>query len=349
MANVWVAMSGGVDSSVAAALLVEQGHEVTGVTMQLLPSGDDETGCCSLSSASDARRVCDALGIRHVLLNYREAFEQQVVTPFAAAYARGTTPNPCIECNDRLKFSSLLAKASLQGAEALATGHYARVILQGGRCALARGLDAAKDQSYFLYRLTATQLEHVMFPLGELMKPQVRTIAATLALPTAAKTESQDVCFVASRDRADFVGQRFPDALEPGEITNTGGAVLGAHHGIAHYTVGQRKGLGVGGFGDPLYVKAVDPDTRRVMVGSHDELAVTRIEASDVVWHGEPTQECESMVRYRMKPQAARAAHTDDTLTVEFSSPLFGVAPGQSVVCYRDDVVLGGGIIRCTS
>jgi len=284
MARVFVAMSGGVDSSVAAALLVEGGHDVTGVTMQLWPSGEMEGGCCSVSAIRDAKRVCDTLGIPHYALNFRDVFEREVVAPFAAQYAAGHTPNPCIACNDRVKFSDLLARVSLQGAEYLATGHYARVIRDTeGEPWLARGLDAGKDQSYFLYRMTREQLEHTMFPVGELHKRDVRAIAQRLGLSVAEKPESQETCFASGGDYVPVIAARVPRALEPGPIVDTDGRVLGHHDG-----------------------------------------------------------------RMPAVPATARIAD-DGGLVVDFESALYGVAPGQSVVCYDGDTVVGGGVIACAN
>ena len=258
MARVFVAMSGGVDSSVTAALLLEQGHEVTGVTMQLWPSSEDEGGCCSVSAVRDARRVCDLLGIPHYTLNFRDAFERDVVAPFADEYAAGRTPNPCIACNDRLKFADLLAKVSAQGADYLATGHYARIVRDSsGAPWLARGRDPGKDQSYFLYRLTRAQMEHTLFPLGELHKADVRAAAERLGLHVAEKPDSQEVCFAAGGEHAAVVGARRPEAVVPGDIVDLDGCVVGRHEGIANYTVGQRKGLGVAA-PETLYVVRVE-------------------------------------------------------------------------------------------
>lgn len=349
MARVFVAMSGGVDSSVTAALLLEQGHDVTGVTMQLWPSSDDEGGCCSVSAVRDARRVCDLLGIAHYALNFREAFERDVVGPFADEYAAGRTPNPCIVCNDHLKFSDLLAKVSAQGAEFLATGHYARIVRDAsGAPWLARGLDPGKDQSYFLYRLTRPQMEHTLFPVGELHKSDVRAAAERLGLHVAEKPDSQEVCFASAGEHAGVVGARHPEALEPGDIVDLTGAIVGRHNGIANYTVGQRKGLGVAA-GEPLYVVRVDAENNRVVIGAKDALHVGRVDATDVVWHSSAEEPVSAMVRYRMAPRDAIARYDGERLVVEFASELEGVAPGQAVVCYRDDICLGGGTITCAS
>lgn len=350
MPRVFVAMSGGVDSSVAAALLLEQGHDVTGVTMQLWPSSDLEGGCCSVSAVRDARKVCDLLGIPHYTLNYREVFEREVVGPFAAEYARGRTPNPCIVCNDRVKFSDLLAKVAAQGADFLATGHYARIVSQGAdTLRLARGFDPDKDQSYFLYRLTDAQLAHTLFPVGELRKRDVRAIAERLGLPVARKAESQEACFAVAGDYVPVVAQRAASAVSPGDIVDSSGTVLGRHRGLAHHTVGQRKGLGIGGSGEPLFVLSLDAERNRVVVGGREQLAVIRVEARDVVWHGEASERVSAAVRYRMPGVDAIATYDGAALEMEFAEPLFGVARGQSVVCYRGDIVIGGGVIECTS
>lgn len=350
MARVFVAMSGGVDSSVAAALLLEQGHDVTGVTMQLWPSSDDEGGCCSVSAVRDARRVCDLLGIAHYTLNFRESFERQVVTPFAEEYAAGRTPNPCVVCNDRVKFDDLLARVKAQGADYLATGHYARIITgEDGTPRLAKGLDPGKDQSYFLYRMTREHLEQVLFPVGELVKPDVRSFAERIGIHVAEKPDSQETCFAPSGAYERVVAARAPGALEPGEIVDTDGNVLGYHTGLARYTVGQRKGLGIGGAAEPWYVVGLDCANNRVVVGDPSQLRVSIVRATDVVWHGSRCEHVGAAVRYRMSARAAIASVEDETLTVTFDEPLAGVAPGQSVVCYQDDIVVGGGVISCTS
>ena len=349
MARVFVAMSGGVDSSVAAALLLEQGHEVTGVTMQLWPSSDEEGGCCSVSAVRDARRVCDLLGIAHYTLNFRELFEREVVRPFADEYASGRTPSPCIVCNDVLKFSELLAKVMAQGADFLATGHYARTMHDtSGATWLAKGLDSAKDQSYFLYRLTPVQLDHVLFPVGELHKSETRAIAERFGLAVARKPDSQELCFAASGEHAEVVRTRRPEALTPGDIVDEKGRVLGRHEGIANYTVGQRHGIGVSAE-SPLYVLSIDAAGNRIVVGPRAHLAATRVIAKDVVWRGESREEVAAMVRYRMEPRPASASFAGGELALEFREPLEGVAPGQAVVCYRGDLVLGGGVIECAS
>jgi len=349
VARVFVAMSGGVDSSVSAALLMEQGHDVTGVTMQLWPSGEEEGGCCSVSAVRDARRVCDLLGIAHYTLNFRDAFEREVVEPFAEEYAAGRTPNPCIVCNDRVKFADLLARVSAQGAEFLATGHYARVVRdESGTPWLARGCDADKDQSYFLYRMTTAQLEHVLFPVGELRKDEVRAVAERMGLHVAEKPDSQEICFASAGEHAAVVCDRHPEAMRSGDIVDLEGRVVGEHAGIARYTVGQRKGLGIAS-AEPLYVVSIDAAENRVVVGPRAALHVTSVDACDVVWRGPTDIDAESAVRYRMEPRASHARFYGERLTVDFDEALEGVAPGQAVVCYLGDVVLGGGSVRCAS
>lgn len=350
MPRVFVAMSGGVDSSVAAALLVEEGHDVTGVTMQLWPSSGEEGGCCSIGAVRDAKRVCDALGIPHYALNFRESFEQAVVGPYADAYADGWTPNPCIECNDRLKFSELMAKVAVQGADLLATGHYARIVEdRAGHLSLARAVDTSKDQSYFLYRLTQAQMAHAVFPIGGHRKADVRAMAERLGLHVHDKAESQDVCFAAT-GHADVVRRRRPDALVSGPIVDLTGRVLGEHGGLGLYTVGQRHGLALSGPDGPFYVTSLDRSRNAVVVGPREALSARRIEASHVVWNtADSDASVATQTRYRMKPVPSCAHVADDRLSVDLDEPVFGVAPGQAVVCYEGDLVLGGGTIERAS
>jgi len=345
----FVAMSGGVDSSVAAALLVEEGYEVTGVTMQLWPSTDDEGGCCSVNAVRDAKRVCDLLGIPHYALNFRREFEQWVVRPYADDYADGRTPNPCVACNDRLKFADLLSRVMTQGADFLATGHYARVVeAETDRRFLGRAVDRSKDQSYFLYRLTPTQMAHVRFPLGTLHKRDVRALAARLGLHVHDKPESQDVCFAPSGHNA-VVRERRADAFVPGPIVDSTGDTVGEHRGLGNYTVGQRHGLGLSALAGPLYVTAIDPERNTLVVGPHERLAVDDIEASEAVWYGaEEGSEVSVQTRYRMNALPGRAHMRDDRLFVKLDEPAYGVSPGQAVVCYSHDLVLGGGTIELT-
>lgn len=348
MARVFVGMSGGVDSSVAAALLIEAGHDVTGITMQLLPEGELEGECCGTDAVRSARRVCDTLGIPHYTWDFREVFEREVVMPFAREYAAGRTPNPCARCNDRVKFADLLARSLSAGADMIATGHYARIVCDDETAPwLATGLDETKDQSYFLYSLPPEVLELTLFPLGELEKSQVREIAARLNLPSAERSESQETCFAPAGEHVSVVAARCPEAVTPGEIVDAGGAVLGTHRGLAYYTVGQRKGLGIAS-ARPLYVIALDAPGNRVIVGGSDELSARQVQAVPQLWRlGTGENRVEAMTRYRMRRAPATARYLGDLLEVTFDEPLSGVAPGQSVVCYEGDRVVGGGTIEC--
>lgn len=311
--------------------------------MQLLPEGDDPGTCCSTDSVRTARRVCDLLGIAHYTLNLRDAFEQLVVEPFVAAYAAGCTPNPCIVCNDRLKFSALLSRALSHGADALATGHYARIVEDSnGIRWLHRGRDGSKDQSYFLYRLDEPAIDHVWFPLGETTKAQVRAEAEDLGLPSAARPESQEVCFVPG-DAGLFVGGRSSRAGEAGPILDETGVRIGTHRGIAHYTVGQRKGIGLAG--GPWYVSEIRPADHAIVVSAGAPAPVTRIDLTDAVWRVAPTERVEAVVRYRSSPVSARASRTDVGLRIDLEEPIGRVAPGQAVVCYVGDRVVGGGVV----
>jgi len=346
MARVFVAMSGGVDSSVAAALLVRDGHDVTGVTMRLLPGEDEIDGCCSLDGARSAKRVCDTLGIPHYTLEFSDVFEREVVEPYCDEYAAGRTPNPCIACNDRVKFSELLRRVSLQEAEFLATGHYARIERDAsGTPWLMRGVDPGKDQSYFLYRLTEAQLEHTLFPLGGLTKPDVREIARSLDLPAAERPESQETCFVPGDDVRAFVRERRPGAFRPGEVRDSSGAVVGAHEGVPGLTIGQRRGLGLSG-GERVFITGIDAESASVTVGPREALTATCVVAGDAIWRGGAgPMRVTARVRYRGPEPAATATLAGDRLTVTFDEGIDAPAPGQALVCYDGDRVLGGGVI----
>jgi tRNA-specific 2-thiouridylase len=352
MARVWVAMSGGVDSSMAAALLVEAGHDVTGVTMRLL--GEDAPGgCCPSGSVRDAKRVCDLLDVPHYTLDLRESFERYVIgpfvviKPFADAYAAGRTPNPCIDCNDRVKFDDLLGRALANGADALATGHYARIEYDdAGRPWLARGLDADKDQSYFLYRCTQRQLERLMFPVGSLTKAEVRAGAAARGLPTASRPESQEACFLAGTDARSFVRARRPEAFVAGRVVDMDGAVVGRHDGAAGFTIGQRRGVGVTG-AEALYITSVHPVSGTVVVGRREDLVVRDVVADDIVWYGDTRQrQVGARIRYRAPESRAVATCDGDLLTLAFDDEISAVAPGQAVVCWDGERVVGGGTVR---
>jgi tRNA-specific 2-thiouridylase len=347
VARVWAAMSGGVDSSVAAALLCEQGHEVTGVTMRLLDE-DSPGGCCPSGSVRDAKRVCDHLGIPHYTLDMREAFQETVLDPFCDEYAAGRTPNPCVECNDSVKLRGLLDRALANGAELLATGHYARVTRgEDDSSWLESGADASKDQSYFLYRATPEQLARLVLPVGGMRKDDVRAAARERGIPTADRPESQEACFLAGSSAREYVRARRPDAFVAGEVRDDKGAV-GRHDGAVGFTVGQRRGLSVAA-GAPRYVTSVLPADGVVMVGAREDLRVRRVTADGVVWRGgDGPLRVTARARYRSAGTPATAHHDGEDLVVEFDSPVEAVAPGQALVCWVGPKVVGGGRIRGT-
>ena len=347
-----VAMSGGVDSSVAAALLVEAGYEVVGMTLHLLES---PSRCCSLEDAEQARRVAEQLGIRFYVANYTDAFRSEVMEPFADAYLSGRTPIPCVACNRRLKFGRLLGRARALGAEGVATGHYARVErdAEGGPYRLLRGRDARKDQSYFLFGLDQESLAQLHFPVGEMDKAAVRTRARTLGLAVADKPESQEICFVPDGDYARVVERLRPAALPgEGDIVDSAGRRLGRHGGVHRFTVGQRRGLGVAGR-ERLYVKALDAARNRIAVAPAAELTSRRASLSEVSWVAGPPSGGELraavQIRYRHRPVGAHIEARGTRAEVTFDQPVTSVAPGQAAVFYRGDAVLGGGWIDAAS
>jgi tRNA-uridine 2-sulfurtransferase len=346
VSRVFVAMSGGVDSSTAAALLVEEGHDVTGVTMRLL-SGDGPDGCCSADGARSAKRVCAALGIPHYTLDFADMFDSWVVERYCDEYAAGRTPNPCVECNDRVKFTELMRRVMLQGADFLATGHYARIVRdEAGHPWLVRGVDPDKDQSYFLYRMTPAQMEHTLFPLGDLTKTEVRASARERGLASAERPESQESCFVPDGDVRGFVRTRRPGAFVAGQIVDGSGAVLGAHDGVPGITVGQRRGLGLGG-AERRFVTGVDPATATVTVGPREATSARRVEATEAVWRGGPEPlRVTARARYRGAEPAATARLEGDRLVVEFDEEIDAAAPGQALVCYQGERVVGGGVVE---
>ena len=344
-----VAMSGGVDSSVAAALLVEQGHDVVGVHMKLhdVPSpeaaGASSGHCCGLDDALDARRVAERLGVPFYVMDLREAFKKAVMDDLADAYAAGRTPNPCVQCNGVLKFDVLLTRARLLGADALATGHYART---DGR-ALRVAADPDKDQSYFLWPIRPDALARTRFPLGGMTKPEVRAHAERLGLVTARKPESMEVCFLPDDDHARFVGEARPDVVGEGDIVDETGRVLGRHDGYFRYTVGQRRGLAVA-TGAPVYVLRVEPETRRVVVGPDARLLATTVELAGCRWLRAPGEgeELTVRVRHRGARVPCEAARTEDgRATLVLRAPLRAVTPGQSAVIYVEDELVGGGYV----
>ncbi len=352
--RVVAAMSGGVDSSVVAGLLVEQGHEVIGVHMKLhdAPSHPSTAGgkhCCGLDDALDARRVADRLGIPFYVMDLRQAFQQAVMDDFVATYAAGATPNPCIQCNGVLKFKVLLQRARALGASHLATGHYARI---GPGPTLQRAADLDKDQSYFLFPVTPAALAQTLFPLGGMTKDEVRGHARRLGLVNADKPESQEVCFIPDDDHARFVQEQRPDLDGSGDIVHQDGRLLGQHDGYWRYTVGQRRGLGVA-TGEPLYVLSIDAPSRRVVVGPDDALLHQAVRATGMSWSRDPADLAQldglsARIRHRGGLVPARVQASDDgrSAWVHFRAPARAAAKGQAVVLYQGDDVLGGGWIR---
>ena len=343
-----VAMSGGVDSSVVAALAAASGAETIGITLQLYDHGSatGRTGsCCAGQDIRDARAVADQLGIAHYVFDYESKFRDSVISDFADEYARGRTPIPCVRCNQGVKFTDLLGMARDLGADCLATGHYVRRVLGPNGAELHRAADPARDQSYFLFATTAPQLDFLRFPLGDLPKAKVREIAAGLGLGIAAKPDSQDICFVPDGDYAGIVAKVRPDAAMPGEIVDLEGRVIGRHRGLIYFTVGQRRGIEIGGSPEPLYVIRLEPDTQRLVVGPKAALAVRAARLEDVNWIGGNHEGPIAVkVRSLAKPEPARF----DGETVHFDAPAFGVSPGQAAVIYDGDHVLGGGWIAET-
>jgi tRNA-specific 2-thiouridylase len=341
--RVLVAMSGGVDSSVTAALLLQQGMVVEGVTMKLTAGL-----CCDIGSA---QAVCRHLDVPHRMIDAQGLFEQNVVQDFISEYRSGRTPNPCIRCNDLIKFQMLLSYAREHGFDALATGHYARVEQDAAssRFLLKKGVDAGKDQSYFLYRLTQDQLRSVLFPLGEMHKADVRDLARKLNLPAAERPESQEICFVPNDDYRAFLKEQAPALLRSGEVVMTDGRVVGKHDGIALFTVGQRRKLGIAA-GERLYVIRIEPETNRVVLGKPSELQTSEMIVGNINWTlmDEPSAPLDATVKIRYRSPFAPAKITplaNQRVQVTFEKPVPGVCPGQAAVFYDGDIVLGGGVI----
>jgi tRNA-uridine 2-sulfurtransferase len=353
MARVIVGMSGGVDSSVTAALLKQAGHDVVGVTLNVwpdlpnMPEIQREDACCALGAVEDARRVADTLDIPYYVLNFREVFEDRVIKDFVQTYASGRTPNPCIRCNQFIKFDALLVKARQLGAQYVATGHYAR-IEHGRPHRLRKAADPQKDQSYVLYVMSQDRLGAAMMPLGDFTKASTRKVAADLGLSVASKPESQDICFVPFKRYTEFIEVYAPEVLQPGPIVDQDGKVLGEHRGIALHTVGQRRGLGVAA-GQPLFVTSLEPSTNTVVVGGPEALLKTTCRLEDVNWiDGEPPVEpikAMGKARYRSSEVPCSVGRDGDGLVVEFDQPQKALTPGQALVLYDGEYVLGGGTI----
>ena len=344
--KVVVAMSGGVDSSLTAALLKERGFEVIGITMRL----SEESQCCSLNEANDARQVAEFLNIPHYVVDFQEEFKMRIINYFIDEYLNGRTPNPCVECNKYIKFGKLFDFVDEIGADFLATGHYAQVNCVDDKYLLQKGLDLHKDQSYVLYNLTAKQLARIILPLGDKSKDETRKLAEQLNLPVAHKPDSQEICFIPNDDYKSFILQNVnkkAEALQPGEIVDVNGKILGYHKGTAFYTIGQRKGLGIAA-SEPLYVVNLDVNNHRVIVGGKNDVFTKTLTANNVHWIYPQTFPLKATAKIRYGARVAECTinpNADDTFNVDFNEMQRAVTPGQSIVFYDDDIVLGGGII----
>jgi len=346
--KVAIGLSGGVDSSVAAALLLQQGYEVIAVTMRHLPA-ESTNSCCSLEAVVDARRVAKKLGIKHFLVDVESTFYQRVIEPFELGYLAGTTPNPCAMCNRYIKFGAMWDWAQSQGCDYLATGHYVRRVEHDGHYQLWRARDLTKDQSYLLYSLGQDDLAHCLFPLGEYQKTETRALAEELELVTAGKPDSQELCFVPKNDYAGYLERSRPESLRPGDIVDSSGAVVGQHRGIAFYTVGQRKGLGIT-TPTPQYVVGLDESSNQVMIGDRKAALSSQLRVIHVHYTGGTAARSEYRgrvkIRYNMDPEPAQwKANADQTATVQFSYPQWAVTPGQIAALYDGEQLLAGGRI----
>ncbi|KYN78056.1 tRNA(5-methylaminomethyl-2-thiouridine)-methyltransferase [Clostridium sporogenes] len=352
--KVLVGMSGGVDSSVAAYLLKEQGYEVIGVTMQIWQDDEEfiekEGGCCSLSAVADARRVANKIGIPFYVMNFKDAFKRNVIDYFVDEYMEGRTPNPCIACNKFIKFSSFLDKAMAMGIDYVATGHYAIIEKQKDRYIIRKSEDDKKDQTYALYNLTQFQLERTLMPCGQYKKSQIREIAKDIGLRVHNKKDSQEICFIPDNDHGRYIKNRFPNKVREGNFVDKQGNVLGKHKGIVYYTIGQRKGLGIA-FGKPMYVVDINPFKNEVVLGTIEDLLNTELIAKDINYIPFDTlkepMEVEAKIRYSQIPSKAIITPIDDgRVRVNFHEKQRAITKGQSVVFYKDDLLIGGGIIE---
>ena len=349
--KVVVAMSGGVDSSVAAALLKQQGYDVIGMMLRLWsePGKEESNRCCTPDAMAQARRVAGILDIPFYVIDAKDVFKETVVQYFLDGYARGETPNPCLMCNRQIRWTFLLNHALALGAEFMATGHYVRIKAEGGKQKLLRAVDHSKDQSYVLHVLKQDQLTHALFPVGEFPKPEIRRIAADFGLPTASRADSQDLCFLAGEDYRGFLQRNAAEMLQPGEIVTTSGKLIGKHDGLANYTIGQRKGLNVAS-PVPLYVITKQAVGNTLVVGTLDELGFTELTARDVNWtSGEtPSEPFRALVKIRYSAKEVEALVSPlegDQVSVKFDASVRDVTAGQAAVFYQDEVMLGGGII----
>lgn len=353
MTKALIAMSGGVDSSVAAYLTKSMGYDCVGCTMKLYNNEDAGIprghSCCSLDDVEDARAVCRRLGMRHYVFNFTEDFREKIIDKFARSYAQGLTPNPCIDCNRYMKFEKLFERAKVLGCDYVVTGHYARIERDRDRFVLKKAADAVKDQSYVLYAMTQEQLRHTLFPLGDTEKAVTRAIAAENGFSNAAKPDSQDICFAPDGDYAKIIERYTGGSAQEGDFVDKDGRMLGRHRGIIRYTVGQRRGLGLAS-AEPLYVCRLCPENNTVVLGTNEELYGDRAECADFSWiSGEAPRgaiRCKAKIRYRQPEQSATAfPHGDGSVTVKFDAPQRAITPGQALVLYDGDTVLGGGVI----
>lgn len=346
-----IAMSGGVDSSVAAKIMIDKGYECIGCTMKLFEAKEDkeEKSCCSLNDVEDARSIANRLNIPFYVMNFKEEFEKYVIRKFVSCYECGITPNPCIDCNKYLKFGKLYERAKELGCDKIVTGHYVRIEEKNGQYYLKKALDSTKDQSYVLYGLTQEMLSHTEFPLGEINKSDARVIAEDNGFVNANKKDSQDICFVPDGDYASVIERYSTNKMEGGNFVDLDGNILGRHKGIIHYTLGQRKGLGLS-LKKPMYVCGISVETNEVILGDNDDLFKYTFEAEDVNWVSGDTPKnevrCLAKVRYRHKEEEGRLVFTEDgKIRFTFDEPQRAITPGQAAVFYDGDIVLGGGVI----